>query len=241
MEGYKKKLRVFGIGKINVCAVTVFFVLLIIGLSVNFWGTKAEFLATGSVAGDVGLSVALVLVGVILHEGLHALAAIVFGKCKKEDIEFGVKLKEGLFYCHCKKPVDGKAYCAILIIPLIVTGIIPFIVCMITGGLMQTAIFALMTAGASGDVVMLCGVLKNKDTERKIIDHPDATAYYALYPENDLPEGFSETSEEEEKEILSSAELKDGKKLGIKILLIALFIALTALVLFLIGLFMEIV
>ena len=108
MEGYKKKLRVFGIGKINVCAVTVFFVLLIIGLSVNFWGTKAEFLATGSVAGDVGLSVALVLVGVILHEGLHALAAIVFGNAKKKILNSVLKSKKVCFIVIVKNPLTER-------------------------------------------------------------------------------------------------------------------------------------
>lgn len=98
-----------------------------------------------------------------------------------------------------------------------------------------------MIAGAAGDIAMACGVIKNGDIERTVLDHPDMTAYYALYPEDDLPDGFCETTEEEEKEILSSDGIRDGKKLGIKVLLIALFVALTVLGLFVIGLFMEIV
>lgn len=241
MEGYRKKLRVFNLGKINVLAVVLFFVFALSGLAINLFAAKSPYLATGSVAGDIGLSVGLIAVGLFVHEGIHGLAAIVFGKAKKGEVAFGFKIKDGLLYCHCKKPLEGKAYFVMLILPLIVTGIIPFAICVALGGLMQICVFSLMIAGAAGDIAMACGVIKNGDTERTVLDHPDMTAYYALYPENDLPDGFSETTEEEEKEILSSDGIRDGKKLGMKILLIALFVALTVLGLFVIGLFMEIV
>lgn len=241
MEGYKRKLRVFNLGKINVVAVVLFFVFAAIGLAINLLAAKTPYLATGSVAGDIGLSVGLIVVGLFAHEGLHGLAAMLFGKVRPSDIAFGFKIKDGLLYCHCKKPLEGKAYCLMLVLPLIFTGLVPFAICTALGGLMQICVFALLIAGAAGDVIMLCGVISNRDTQRTVLDHPDMTAYYAYYPEGDLPEGFTETTEEEETRILSSAEVRDGKKLGIKVLLIALFVALTVLGLFVIGLFMEIV
>ena len=241
MEGFRKKLRVFSLGNINVWATAIFFVSAVIGFAINLTVAKTPYLATGNVAGDIGLSVGLILVGLIAHEGIHALSAIIVGKCKKSDVSFGVKFKEGILYCHCEKPMKGGAYCVMLVMPLIVTGLIPYAVCVAAGGLLQIAVFAFMISGAAGDIVMLAGMLKNKDYKRMIKDHPKATAYFVLYDETSLPADFTETTEEEENELIEQAKAKDGKKLGISILLIAIFISLTVLGLFLIGLFMKIV
>lgn len=242
MDEKKKVLRYYDTGKLGVIATAVFFVVLIFGLSMNLFVAKTPYVVTGHVAGDAGLSVGLVLVGVVIHELLHGLGAVLFGKCKKNDVKYGINLKEGIAYCHTKKPLSGKSYCGMLVLPIIVTGIIPFAICVATGGLMEIAAFALLIAGGTGDVIMLVGVLKNKDANREIIDHETALAYYALMTDEELASlGLEETTEESEKQTIEKCKSGEGTKLGIKIALIAVFVALTVLGLFLLALFMKVI
>ncbi len=240
MDEKKKILRYYDAGKLGVIGTAVFFVMLVFGFSVNLFGAKTPYIVTGRVAGDVGLSVGLVVVGVIIHELLHGLGAVIFGKCGKGDVSFGVNLKEGIAFCHVKKPLSGKAYCGMLVLPIIVTGIIPYAICVATGGLMEIAAFSMLIAGGTGDVMMLIGVIKNKDTKRELLDHASAPAYYVLMTEEELVAcGLEETTDEKEKEIIEKSKSVEGTKLGIKIALIAMFVAVTVLGLFLLALFMK--
>ena len=235
MEGYKKKLCLYNIHNINVAAVVVFVVTFLVGFLISALAVKAPFVVTGHVAGDAGLAVGLVIVGVVLHEGLHALGAIMFGKARKDDIKFGAKWKEGVFYCHVDKPIPLKAYRGMLILPLAVT-LVAFALVVAFGGTCLLVALSLLVAGASGDVAMFVGSWKEKDKNRLVLDHPDTTAYYLLYTED---EDADVLSEEEEKEIIEKQKKEGGAKMGVKIALIALFIALFALALFVVALIMK--
>lgn len=236
MEGKKKELRLYPLGKINVVATLVFFLLYLITLSVKLFGIKGQYTATGSVAWDIVLTVSLVAVGVLLHELFHGGAAMVFGKCARKDVKIGADLKQGLFYCHCSRPITIGAYRMMLITPLIVTGLIPYVICLFFGGLIIPVAFSLLFAGATGDVAMFCGLLKEKDKNLLVLDHSKTTAYYLLHDET--WEG-TEISEEEEERLIAESKTKGAASLGVKIVLIALFLALVVLALFVVGLIMK--
>lgn len=237
MEGYKKKLKLYNVGKISVFSTLLFFIVYIIALVLHLAVIKGDLLATGKVWGDAILAVSVIAVGVIAHEFLHALGAILFGKASFQDVKIGADIKHGLFYCHCTKPITARAYLGMLILPIIVTGIIPFVVCLFYGGLILTAAFAMLLAGGLGDVVMFVGLLKEKDPKRLVLDHEKTTAYYLLYK----PEEFDgeELTAEEEKQAVASSRTKGAASLGVKILLIAVFLALTVLAIYIIALIMQ--
>ena len=234
----KKLLRIFNIGKINVAAVAAFFCVFIAGLCLSAFCAKAPYVVTGHIAGDAGLAVGLVIVGVAAHEALHALGAVLFGRVKKEDIRFGANIRGGVFFCHVKTPVTVKAYMGMLALPLLVT-LIPYALVIAFGGTCLLAAFSLLLAGCAGDVAMLIGLCKEKDKTRKVLDHPDTTAYYVLVPEEEAD--FTELTAEEEKELIENDRKNGGVKLGIKIILIAIFLALFALCTYLIALIMRFV
>lgn len=234
----KRSLRLFNVKKINVAAVALFFLFFIGGLLVLLFGTKAPNFVTGKAYFDMLAAVGVVVVGVAVHEGLHALSAMLLGKAKKEDISFGFSLKQGAFFCHVKKPVTLVSYRLMLILPVILTGVIPFVICLFFGGIPFVAAFALLIAGGVGDVVMLFGTRKeNKNVT--ILDSEKTTAYYACYKGGEEPKGFVETTEEDEKKMFESVEKQGAESVGVKIVLIAIFIALFVLVTYLVALLMK--
>lgn len=239
MEGYKKKLKLYNVEKISVFSALTFFIVYIVALVLHLAAIKGVSLATGKVWGDVLLAVAVIVVGIVVHELTHALSAILFGKASVKDIKLGADLKQGLFYCHCTKPITVNAYRVMLLVPVIVTGIVPFVVCLFYGGLILQAAFAMLIAGGVGDVVMFCGLLREKDGKRLVLDHPKTTAYYLLY----APEEFEdeEMTEEEEERAIADFRTKGAKSMGVKILLIAIFLALTVLAIYVIALIMQFV
>lgn len=91
-----------------------------------------------------------------------------------------------------------------------------------------------------GDLAMLWNT--RKETKNAMIrDHEDRMAFYAVYKEGEEPEGFTETTEEEEQKTLSAVDKKGAESMGVKIVLIALFLALTALALYVLALVLKFV
>ena len=93
-------------------------------------------------------------------------------------------------------------------------------------------------------VTFVSALKQNKNA--LVSDHPTALAYYLVYPENAVPDGFSATTEEEERALLVKAQNKPyendkAKRRSImsKCFGILLFIALYVLVMYLISLFMR--
>jgi hypothetical protein len=71
----------------------------------------------------IGLLILFVLS--ILHELLHAIGFLIFGKVNWSDIAFGVKWKSLTPYGYCKIPVKAIVYIIALILPTIILGVIP--------------------------------------------------------------------------------------------------------------------
>ena len=235
MEGYKKKLKIHSIGKVSVIATALSFVAYIGAVVLNVAVLHGKKIVTGVVWGDVVLTVCLIAVGVVLHELIHGVFAVLVGKRKFSDLKFGVKLKDGFFYCYCKEPVTLLAYRLMLIMPLIITGLIPYVITLFFGGLIVPAAFSMLIAGAANDLAMFFGLIKEKDGKR--LDHPDAPACYLLYKEEEWD--GQELTEEEEKKVIKDAKNEGTASLGIVILLIAIFLSLVVLGLYAVALVMQ--
>ena len=242
MKNYKKELHLFDLVKVNILSLVLFAVFFVVGLAINLFATGNSQIFSIAVWLDILISVIIVIVGVIAHESIHAIGGIVFGKCKKTDIKFGVKLKEGVFYCHIDKELTVKAYRIMLILPVIITGIIPYIFSVMFGSVMLVAVFSILIAGGAGDTIMFLDLLK-KDKNSLVIDHPDFVAYYLLYDENNIPSDFVEATEENEKAMLEENAQrhaqKQSKSNGIKLILIVLFLVLIVAGLFVTAKFMT--
>ncbi|MBT8399572.1 MAG: DUF3267 domain-containing protein [Rhodothermia bacterium] len=125
--------------------------------------------------GDVAIGV-LILIGVYtlsipVHEGLHALGMIVTGT-PASAISFGAKLRQGIVYIHCDRPMSLRSYRFTLLLPVAVTGVLPAVVSVAVGSQWIAVYSALMIVSAVGDMEMVWR-LRRLPGETLVRDHPD--------------------------------------------------------------------
>ncbi|WP_338470809.1 DUF3267 domain-containing protein [Niallia sp. XMNu-256] len=113
------------------------------------------------------------VVGVIIHEALHGFGFIVFGKAKITEVKFGFILKHITPYAHCKVPIKVKAYRIALLLPVILTGIIPLILALAIGNGLLLAISVFLMAGGIGDWIIFRKI-KPYSGNALLEDHPNA-------------------------------------------------------------------
>src|SRR5690625_7494734 len=73
------------------------------------------------------------VIGIVLHEGTHVLAMLVFGRVGRRSIRAGHRIREGMMYVHSTRPMTASAYRKVLLSPAILVGIVPTIIGLTTG------------------------------------------------------------------------------------------------------------
>lgn len=103
-----------------------------------------------------------------MHEFVHGLVWKQFCVNGWKSINFGIKSFSP--YCHCSEILKVRHYRIGTLAPMIVTGIIPFIISMITGNvtLFEVSIFLILSAG--GDLAILF-TLRNVNKDDYVMDH----------------------------------------------------------------------
>ncbi len=118
------------------------------------------------------------LVGVILHELLHAIGWMTAGRVEWHDIKFGVKSMTP--YTHCKVPVSASVYRFSVLLPGIVLGLIPgWIGCMVNSFWWVVFGIAMFTS-AAGDL-MIIWLLRDLPSTAQILDHPSKMGCQVIY------------------------------------------------------------
>lgn len=240
---YKKQLVTFKLRTVENLSPALFLIAFTLGVCVNIPVMRRPLLLTDAVWWDMLITLGVYVVGLFLHEGLHAAGGLLCG-CKPKDIRFGVIVKQMMLYCHIEKPMSVKVYRFVLILPFLLTGVVPLLLSIFFGNIFLIVAFSALIAGCSGDLVMLASLsgLKGKQL---IADHPEAPAYYLVYPENSLPEDFVEATPEREEELKRAMSAKPGERLGrgkntgVRVLLVLLFLAIVVTVVFLFSLLMK--
>lgn len=114
----------------------------------------------------------IVLLAMVLHESLHALAWLVLTKGDYKNISFGVIWRNITPYCHYAKTVTIREYRIALIAPGILTGFIPFVISLFLGSFPLLFFALLFTFGAAGDFIILW-LIRNEKSTAQVKDHPD--------------------------------------------------------------------
>lgn len=117
----------------------------------------------------IGLLVLFILS--ILHELLHAIGFLIFGKVNWSNIAFGVKWKSLTAYGYCKIPVKALVYLIALILPTIILGVIPLTISLLIKAKYLYVIGTLMMVGGFGDMIVVW-MIRAVPKERMLIDHP---------------------------------------------------------------------
>lgn len=143
--------------------------------AVNGWASLVPPPLDADFLGDVALGV-LILIGVYtlsvpIHEGLHALGMVATGT-PTSSISFGAKWRQGIVYIHCDRPMSLGAYRFTLLLPVVVTGLLPAVVAVVIGLHWIAVYSALMIVSAVGDMEMVWR-LRDLPAETMVRDHPD--------------------------------------------------------------------
>lgn len=119
------------------------------------------------------------LLGVLLHEIIHAASWKYFGSIPWKQIRLGFQWKTITPYAHCKEPVKAKVYRIGTIAPSIILGFLPSILAIITGdGLLITFGFIFIVA-AGGDFLILW-LIRKVNKNDLIEDHPRRAGCFVL-------------------------------------------------------------
>ena len=116
---------------------------------------------------------------IIFHEALHAVAALLWGRIPWRSIHFGVKWRQLLFYCHCDKPLKVNTYRIFALFPLLVTTPIASLILWLDPSIWSLLFFSVTISACAGDVLL---VFKTRQVENDkwIQDHESEPGFYIL-------------------------------------------------------------
>jgi hypothetical protein len=127
---------------------------------------------------QVMLFIGAILVGVILHEFLHAVGWVAVGRVKWHDIEFGIKSLTP--YAHCKVPVTASTYRIGILLPGIALGLIPGWIGSAVNSGWLVAFGLVMFISAAGDLMVLW-LIRDLPPTAQVLDHPSEVGCQVIH------------------------------------------------------------
>ena len=122
-----------------------------------------------------------VIVLVVVHEGVHAVAWKYSSGLPWSKFSFGIDKKSLSPYCHADAPMDVRAYRIGGGAPLVLVGILPFIYALIVGNAMWAFLSAVLISAAVGDIYVLWS-LRNVPDDALCLDHPSQAGCIIYLP-----------------------------------------------------------
>jgi hypothetical protein len=141
---------------------------------VLIWGFQANFNLR-----DYLLGFAAFVVLIVAHEAVHAIGWMSFAGVSPNNIRFGIAWKTLSPYAHSTVPMPAGGYRIGVILPLIVTGILPVVIGTATNTGWLTVAGAILVSGAVGDLFVL-RVIKDIPASARVIDHPQNAGCYVV-------------------------------------------------------------
>lgn len=123
---------------------------------------------------------------IVAHELVHAIGWKLTSGLPWRRFRFGVMWRVLAPYCHAKDPMALTPYRIGAVLPLFVTGVLPWLVGLIQADATLTIVGALLISGAIGDIYVLW-VLRGLPTNALVQDHPSRAGCIAYLPISDAP------------------------------------------------------
>jgi hypothetical protein len=117
------------------------------------------------------LSIPILLLGIVVHELIHALGFIFVGKVPRKAVKIGIYWKALAPYAHCREPMTAFAYRISVMLPGLLLGVVPGILGVAVGFGWLVLWGAAMTVAAGGDLAVLLAV-RSVPGEALVRDHP---------------------------------------------------------------------
>jgi hypothetical protein len=136
---------------------------------------------------DIVMLLLAYLVGVVVHEALHVVGMLIFGRVSLRSVEWGHRISEGVVYVHTTEPMSARAYRGVLLLPGILTGIVPVLLGWWTGSMWLTVFGWLMTTSAVGDLAIL-RLIRDLRPDVPLQDHPHKVGVLVVDPQLNVTE-----------------------------------------------------
>ncbi|MFA6596296.1 MAG: DUF3267 domain-containing protein [Ignavibacteriaceae bacterium] len=134
------------------------------------WGIEQVILEFHTTS-NLLLLIFVFMIGVILHELIHALSWVAFARIPLSKIKFGFNVMTLSPYAHCGEAVTAKVYRIALLTPAIILGIIPTLISFFTGSVWLLVPGVLFTVTACGDFLIFWLIRKVKN-DQLVADDP---------------------------------------------------------------------
>ncbi len=125
------------------------------------------------------LLLAVVLLGVVVHELIHGIAWVLFGRKPFSAIKFGIQWKTLTPYAHLKEPVEVNAYRMGAFMPGFILGIFMYILSIALGDGNLFWFSLIHTSAAGGDWLILW-LIRNVKAGMQVEDHPINAGCYVI-------------------------------------------------------------
>lgn len=173
MSDQKERDRSVSIGRAYLLMLW-FLVPLLLGLVGIAWGLRGAgfLLDTMIVLQRPGGLLVLLVLGVILHEGIHGLAWARLGGKPLSAVRLGFQWKTLTPFAHMREPIPVRAYRWGAVMPALLLGFVPYSLGLLLGSpfLFLYGWFFILAAG--GDFVILW-LLRNDRGDLLVQDHPE--------------------------------------------------------------------
>ncbi len=172
---------------INILSILMFFFSVYVAIAVHLLSFGEIELDFPSI--DLWKLLGCICLIIILHEGLHAFAGLLWGKVPWSSLHFGFKWQWFAFYCHCDKPLKVNTYRIFVLFPLIVTTPVVGLIWWLDPSIWSLLLFSLTIAFCAGDVLIFLKVWQ-VESDQWVHDHPSEIGSIIR------PEAVSVSSEE---------------------------------------------
>jgi hypothetical protein len=125
------------------------------------------------------LLLAVILLGIVLHEFIHAITWVLFGHKSFSKIKFGFQWKTLTPYAHLTEPVEVNAYRLGAFMPGFVLGIVVYCLGLLMGDGNLFWFGLLHTSAAGGDWLVLW-LIRNLKPGTMVEDHPAQAGCYVI-------------------------------------------------------------
>ena len=128
---------------------------------------------------NTALLIVAVLLGIVIHELIHGLSWMIFGRKPFSAIKFGVQWKTLTPYAHLKEPVEVHAYRLGAFLPGFILGILTYVLSLVFGN-GDFFWFSLVHTSAAGGDWLILWLIHNVKAGMQVEDHPTNAGCYVL-------------------------------------------------------------
>jgi len=149
------------------------------GIYIHRWGAGKFADGFDDLFANFFVFIAVFFLGIVVHELIHGLTWMIFGRQPLSAIKFGFQARTFTPYAHCTVPLKVNPYRIGAAMPCILLGLLPAILGIVNGEGWLLAFGLLFITAAGGDILILW-LIRNVSNDKYVEDHPTNAGCYVL-------------------------------------------------------------